>query len=249
MTTKAEPAQEPITSILYDSGASQIIPFEYKKTVIRNGKRILQKARLTHTLIPLSNERYFEYEAETERLSDKVKRTLKLSMALWEPKLKLWDDLAESVTGYPEKEAVHPSDRIRAVEALLEVEILDPDLIEFDIETETVEDVGTIDIDEFTAIPFRTMYAGAVILNMSHSFRQETKAEVEEFFAIEGDEPTPGVLASAVKLTKAEKLYNLGKRLLKDTEGYAPGCEVPAWHLAGTTRSFFLRQLARMGKG
>lgn len=250
--TQAVKEETALSPVLYNPQISQTIPFELSKTIIRNGKRVLQKARLTHTLGPLSDIRYFEYEAETEAFETKFRRTQKATSSIFEPKIKLWNELAEAGTGYGEKfdwkESVHQSDKIRAIDALLQIEILDPDLIEYDVETEIVESDVEFRSEDNMAIPFRTMFSGALLLNMAHAFRQETKAELDEFFAIEGNDPMPNALASSQKITKAEKLCKLGNRLLRETEGYAASVDIPAWHLAGTTRSFFLRQLGRMGK-
>lgn len=234
--------------ILYDAGASQTIPLSFEKTVRRDGRRILQRIRLTHTLNPLTDERYFQLEADIEKVR---KRASAVTTAIWEPKVRLWNELIDSVTGYPNgndpRKAVHDLDKTKAVEALLAVDVLSPETIEYDIETEIIEDAVELD-DEDTVIPFRAMHNGALILNMSHSFRAETKAEIDEFLAIEQGQPNTNALASAEKLTVEARLCELGQKLLTDREGYTDDCETPAWHLAATTRAYFARQIQRLGK-
>lgn len=90
------------------------------------------------------------------------------------------------------------------------------------------------------------MYAGA-LLTLSHSFREETKAEYDQYLAIDSEQPDENSISSADRKTKVERMYLLGKKLITETSGYAEG-EIPAWHIAATTEAFFARQSARMGK-
>jgi len=229
---EASPTQN--AEILYDSNATQIIPL----TLTKNGKDF----RVSFTMKPLSNERYFAFELEVSKMNEKAKR---VSTDLYIPKEKLWSDLVESRAGYKEtpdwKTATRQTDAVAAIQAILHTQVL----AENEIEQETDEEL--FDDDALTAIPFRALQSG-VLITLTHSFRQETKAEMDEFLAIETDATNQNALASAVKLSKAEKLSILGRKLIRETEGYASGSEIPAWHLAATIETFFVRQMARMGK-
>jgi hypothetical protein len=231
--TKAKEAKAPI---LYDSRIAQRIPFKLE----RGGKSY----PMAHVLGPLSDERYFTFEASLEQMASKVK---KATTGIYTPKHALWFDLVEAREGYKKtgpdwKKDTHQSDAIGAINALLHAQVLD------DSELEVDDSIGELfDEDAATPISFRALQAG-VLMTLSHSFRPETQAEMDEFLAIATNEPLPNVLASAEKLSKAEKLYNLGSKLLAEREGYAEGSDIPPWHLAATTESFFLRQMGRMGK-
>jgi len=227
-TTSTEPT-------LYDITAKQRIPF----TISKNGREF----PVAHILKPLSNERFFLLQEDVQRMADRIK---KLSTTMFEPKQKLWDELVESREGYKEREdwrqATHQSDCLAAINALLHVQTID----ESDAEADDTDEL--FDDDALTKISFNAMFNGVLITNMSHSFRQESKAEMNTFMALETDDTNPNALASAVKQSKAQKLYELGRKLLSEAEGYKDASQIPAWHLAVTTESYFLRQIARAGK-
>ena len=231
-TTK--PAKEKQSPLLYDSQVSQVIPF----TLTRGGKDY----QLTHTLKPLSNERYFKFQSEIEAMAEKVKS---ISTKIYQPKQTLWLDLIESQTGYKERpdwiEKMPQTDAVLAVNAILHAQVLD------ESEVDVKDGADLYDIDALTPITFRALFAGR-LLELTHQYRPMSQDEINQFLAIESNEPVPNVLASAVKLSKAENLYELGKTLLQERDGYADGSEIPAWHLATTTESYFLRHLGRMGK-
>lgn len=220
---------------LYDMTAEQRIPFSIEK----NGRNF----PVAHVLKPLSNERFFLLQEEILRMAERIKR---LSTTMYEPKDKLWLDLVESREGYVEREdwqkSTHQSDRLAAINALLHIQTLDGP----ENETEEVDEL--FDDDALTKISFNAMFNGVLITNMSHSFRQESKAEMNTFLALETDDTDPNALASAVKKSKAQKLYELGRSLFREAEGYKDASQIPAWHLAVTTESYFIRQIARAGK-
>lgn len=220
---------------LYDMTADQKIPF----TISKNGRDY----PVAHILKPLSNERFFLMQEEILRMAERIKR---LSTTMYEPKDKLWLDLVISREGYVEREdwqaSTHQSDRIAAINALLHIQTLDGP------ENETEEVNELFDDDALTKISFNAMFNGVLVANMSHSFRQESKAEMNTFLALETDDTDPNQLASAVKKSKAQKLYELGRTLFREAEGYKDSSQIPAWHLAVTTESYFLRQIARAGK-
>lgn len=219
---------------MYDAGSTQAIPISFE----HNGKTV----RVVHNLNPLSTERFFDFQEQSEQT---LKRSKKVSTALFAPKDKLWTDLIESVEGYKPrddwKDRIDQAERLAAVNALLHVTALSGDEIE-----DAAEDT-LYDPDELTAIHFQTMYGGALI-TMIHKFRPDSKAERDEFLSIQANQPIENEIASATQTSKAEKLYRLGKKLLVETEGYADGSDVPAWHLPATVESYFARHLAKMGK-
>lgn len=220
--------------VLYDARTEQRIGITLRK----NGRSY----DLFHTLSPLSDRQYFDVE---ESLEEEARRAHgeATSDALFGPKHKLWKALATKREGYAErddwKEKTHPTDCLQAINILLGISIQDAKAADGD---------ELFDDDALTVIPFHTMFDGSLLTGMSHSFRVETKAEMDEFMAIENRELNPNTLASAEKLSQAERFARLGKKLLQESDGYASGSPVPGWHLAGTTRSFFLRQLSRLGK-
>jgi hypothetical protein len=225
-------AKEP-QLIEYDSRISQRVPLQLEQ----NGNNI----RVAHILKPLTNERYLEYQDQVADLATRIK---KISTEIMSPQYQLWCDLVEGREGYKErddwKEKTHKNDAVAAVSALLSTQVLDNS----EVEGAKAE---LYDEDALTVIHFRALQSG-VLIGLSHSFREETKAEADEFLAIDAGQDDANNLASAEKITKQERLYRLGKKLLKEHTGYADGSDIPVWHLAATTESFFLRQVARMGK-
>lgn len=237
MTTKATLQKTPAEStepILYDSRSPQRIPLELEKSG--------QTFRLYHNLQPLSNDRYCEFQNRITELATRIK---KLTTAILEPQHELWKELIDTREGYKEradwKEATHTNDAVAVITALLMVQVLENN------EIEPKEGAPVYDEAALHIIAFRAMQSGA-LLTLSHSFREETKAEADEFLAIEANQSDDNNLASHDKVSKQERLYRLGKKLLQESDGYAEGSEVPAWHLAVTTETFFARQAARMGK-
>lgn len=237
---KAKQAEIPKTDekqearVLYDAGKAQSVPL----TIEKNGQEFVVR----HNLAPLTNERFFEYSDQVETV---VKRLKNLSTAILDPQYKLWLDLVQGREGYKDRDdwkaATHRNDAVAAIAGLIHVRVLDNE------EVEAVNEVVVYDEDALTEITFHALQGG-VLLTLSHSFREETKAEADEYMSIEVNQPNDSNLASAERLSKNEALCRLGNKLLKGTEGYAEGSEVPAWHLAATTETFFVRQAARLGK-
>lgn len=228
LPTKDEP-------VLYDITKPQRISF----TITKNGRDF----PVAHVLNPLTNARYFDFQEQVTQMAERLK---KLTTSIYEPKDALWLELVDSREGYKERDdwkaATHQSDRLAAINAFLHTQILDDSEIDVENKDELFDD------DDLTTISFNVMYNGGLLTGMTHSFRQETKLEMNAFLALETDEPNPNTLASAVKKSKAEKLYDLGKGMLRESTGYEDPTQIPAWHLAVTTETFFLRQIARAGK-
>lgn len=226
----------PEEAYLYDTDSLQIIPF----TVTQGNKTV----RASHTLNVPSNERYLQMQSEIE---DVISRAKKASSLIFDPKIKLWRDIVVSRQGWVErddwKDRTHPADAIGVINALFWVSVLDE-------EDQIVSDNDEIllDDDDGYIVKFNTRFGAAELQGLSHTFRQESKAEMDEYLAIIANEPNSNELASAAKRSRVEKLYRLGTKLLVGRTGYTDESETPAWHLAFTTEAFFTRQLARMGK-
>ena len=236
MTTKAKEAQEiGLSDTQYDMRASQNIPL----TIHGSGKDYETR----HQVDPLTDERFFKLLEQIAAADKTVAKTAKVTTAYHGPKEMLYDELATGVEGYKKrpdfKEGVHFTHKKEVIDGLLYVDFPNAD--------REATDEGW-DIDALIDIPFQTMFSGALIVNMSHSFRPETKREMDEFLALEFNTPDDGKLASGKREIRERKLADLGRRLLQNTTGYVPGSEVPAWHLVKTTEMFFLRQIAQAGK-
>lgn len=218
------------TPILYDATAEQNIPLEIAK-----GTKVF---RVSHNLKPLSDDRFFQLEDEVQ-LS--IKRLKKLSTEIFSPRHELWKELAIKREGYTEREdwldSTKEADAVQAINALLHAEVVPA----------TDEESGLLDDEAETPIVFRAMFSGALV-ELTHFFREETKAEKDRYFSITANEPDSNALASAVKKSKTQRLYELGISMVKRTEGYANG-QIPAWHIAKTTEAYFDQVVfARLGK-
>ena len=236
MTAKAKLDREPaITTdrILFDSTKPQTFKF----SLYQKGREI----PITHTIEPVSNARFFQMSEEIEAVAARLK---KLDTSMYRPKEKIWEEHVNESTGYGDvanwKERVALDDRIGIVNAYFEVEP--------ENEPESTEDGPLVyDFDALTPIYFSCRYGSARLLGMCHKFREITRAEKDDYLSIISNEPDDKVIASAERVSKNERLYRLGKKLLKETEGYADE-NVPAWHLCATTEWYFLREQARQGK-
>lgn len=221
--------------ILYNSKTTQGVVLKLEK----NGREY----RLVHHLSPLTDERYFRFQ---ESEANTIARLKKINSQATEPVYKLWLDLCESVEGYAYKDdwkdRIHREDAMAAISGLLFVQVID--------ESEMEEDTALPDLYDDsvpTRVQFRAMTGGALV-TLTHSFREASQSESDEFLAITTNQPNDRELASAVKKSEAQKLYELGKRILVDADGYAPDSTVPPWHLAQTVKAFFIRESERMGK-
>jgi hypothetical protein len=238
---KAKQATEPIVTdevILYNSKETQHVVLNLDK----NGKTY----RIVHKLQALDFARYFQFQSTEQSTITKLKR---ISTAMAEPIYRLWFELCEGVEGYvfhdkaDWKSRVHRNDAMAAISGILFVQVLDDTEIEAD-EAETEE---LYDDEKPTKIVFRAMYSGALV-TLTHHFREMSKAEADEFLAISTNQPNDAQQASAVKQSEAEKLYNLGKRMLVSADGYAEGSDVPPWHLSATVKTHCIRESERAGK-
>lgn len=229
--TKVKEAKTPI---LYDARAGQRVPL----TIPKNGREY----RLTHNLKPLDNDRWIELQND---ILERSARSSKVTSDIVQPQYKTWIDLVESVEGYKARDDwkthIHMNDGVAAVTAVMHTHVLDNSAV--DIEEES----GEYDDEAPTKITFRALQSGA-LLTLSISYREETKGERDEYLAILTGAPNENAIASAEKLSEAEKLWRLGKKVMVGFDGYAEGSEPPAWHIALTVKTFFERQTDRLGK-
>lgn len=233
-------ATSEVASYLYDYSKPQAVPLDLEK----NGKMW----RLIHNLNPCSEERYIQLQNEAVKA---VKRGVKKpSTDILAPQRAIWNDLVSGVEGYRPREDwkdhIHQNDAVAAITAMFHVEIL-PELDDLDDEPEIAADTEYYDDETPTVIKFRVLQSG-VLMTLSHSFKEEAKAQMDAFIRIDTNGPDSDKLASAAEETRAEKLYRLGKQLLVDSDGYEADSEIPIWHLAATTEEFFTRQMSRLGK-
>jgi hypothetical protein len=235
-TTPYTPEAPKLTEpVLYDVRNPQTIPF----AVTRGGKTF----RVSHTVQPPSNERFFQLR---EAVEEALTRAKKVSSFVYDPHVELWKEIALSREGFKErddwKEVTHPSDAVGVLNALFHITPLAEE------EQDITNDDELLDDEALYVVAFHAQQGNTLLPNLTHSFRQESKAEMDEYLAIMSDQPNPNALASSEKMSKAERYYRLGKKLLRGHTGYAEGSEVPAWHLAFTVEVFLARQLGRMGK-
>jgi hypothetical protein len=217
-------------------------PYPYDRNKPQTVKMEIQKGGKTfpvnHVINPISDERFFELELEIEQIT---KRAKSLSSDLYKPKHQLWKEVAESVTGYGKsdewREKMYQADAVQALNAVLHCEVV--------TETEETGKDEVLEFDALTPIRLRVLQSG-VLTEKVHNYREETKAEMDEYLSIVTSAPNPNALASAEKMSGSEKLFRLGKKLLKNVEGYAS--DVPAWHIVASAQAFFEQQLARLGK-
>jgi hypothetical protein len=230
MTTKAKAEKEAENPVLYDREATQTVPL------------MIDGYKVFHVLKPLTDDRYFAFE---KGVKTAIKRAEKVGTAIWEPKQTLWRDLCPEIRNYPPGfplEDVDQVDTVQAINALLHVEVLPAD---------EGEKSGVYDPTRLKKIEFRTLFCDesgkSTLLTLSHSFKPDTKRQRDEFLAIMQNVQSDHALASLDSETKEEKLTRLGRELIVETSGYADGANIPAWHIANTTVSFFARQTGRMG--
>lgn len=221
--------------ILYDATAPQTFKF----SLYQRGREI----PISHTLSPVDDARFFQMSEEIERVAEKLK---KITTGIFAPKEAVWDEHATDQTGYGDradwKERVSQDDKVAIVNAYFSVEPDD------EPEAEESEKELIYDFDALVDIPFWCYFGSAKLHGMIHRFREYTRPEKDEYLQIAAGQSVENALASAEKISKNEKLARLGRKLLKESEGYAPGTPVPAWHLAATTEWYFLREIARQGK-
>lgn len=216
----------------YDADAAQAIPLEI---TFRGRDR-----RVIHNLAPLTDARFFQLERERDEAKKRLVKAGGLSTEAYAPNTALWDDLAQSIEGFaPDAEwktKTHFLDKTNAIGAFLhtaeveEEDPLDDDLLTFDATFE---------------VKLSVLQSG-VLIETTHVFREETKAEFDEYLAIMSSKPRAGALAKFAQVSSAERMTDLYDALTQGASPYVG--RVPAWHKLAAVGIHFSRQLARMGK-
>lgn len=223
--------QEQTAPVLYDRSQPQIIPLD-----VTLGRKTF---RVSHTLGMLSDERYFKFALEQEEM---VRRAKKLTTGIYEPKHKLWKELAESVSGYGEsadwKDQMYQADAVSAVNALLRCDPVR--------ESEEVAEGEVLEFNRKIPVTLKVMQSG-ILIEVTHYYREETKSQMDAYLAIISNAPDPNALASSVKKSTEQKFAELARQMVVESEGYENN-DIPAWHLAESAPIFFQGQIARVGK-
>ena len=227
----------PVAGYLYDADSRQTIPLEIEKS----GRRY----RVSHTLEPLSDDRWYQLERERDGARRRITKDQAFSTAAFAPNSKLWQEIAVGRAGYAERDdwraATHIFDRTQAVSALLSaVPVPPPD------EQSDILDAELLADDEYV-ITLQVMQSG-VLMATTHFLREETTEEMDQYLAIQSEKPGPFDLPSAAGSLKcaAERLAALYDRIVVSSDGYTG--RVPAWHKAAVAKEHFGRQFLRMGK-
>jgi hypothetical protein len=219
----------------YDADAEQLIPL----SITKNKKSF----RVIHRLLPLSDERYFALERARREVQKRLIKRGDLGVFSFDPNAELWNDLAIERIGYaptPDwKAKTYYLDKTSAITALLHAQIID----ETDADDADADEL--LGDDDFE-VNLRVLQSG-VLIETAHYFREETKAEMDEFLAIMSEKPNPNALASATKREElSERLCALYDAMATGSEGYAG--RVPAWHKVTAVSTHLSRQFARLGK-
>jgi hypothetical protein len=69
---------------------------------------------------------------------------------------------------------------------------------------------------------------------------------MDEYFALQQNQPRKNVLASAKKVSKERRMFALYQELQVRADGYVN--RVPAWHAIKAVEGFLQLQVARLGK-
>lgn len=224
--TEAEITNE---TIIYDTNAVQRIALK-----VEQGN---ETYKLYHHLKPLSPQRYIQFEKEVEQT---FKGLGELSTEIYEPKRKLGIELIENAEGY------EPSEEWRELIGL-----------------EIVQTINALFFCEIAPTPYKSekqkgfnpnadspvylkvYYSGADVTTAIY-FRPPTQAEINSFYRIDGDKPDNNQLASHAKKPKAQRLYELGVKMVTRSENYAD--KIPVWHIAKAIDQHFLQYHSRVGK-
>lgn len=226
MTAKAKTKKETTTTTeapLFDAKATQ-----------RIGLTIGGDHQVIHEMAPLTDERFFKLADALEEADGDPSGILTLKDALWE-------EHCSSVTGYKERpdwrKGVPTSHRIAAAEAFRGVIVMGIG--------DGIAD-GVFDVDAPIRVDLVAVFSEFEV-KPSISFRQPTKADVEEYLAIANGEPDKNALASATKNNSpSERLYRLGKKLTVEHSGYTG--QPPASHVNAAATMMILSQMTSAKK-
>ena len=162
---------------------------------IKKGNKIFD---VSIDLAFLSNDRYFQL---VEKVPEIFKRIQMVTLDAFAPFAELGKELAVARHGYKERddwrEATRDSDYINAVKSLLLANGV----------YVNENDDNLLDDDEGTCIELVVTFNGSELKTKAF-FREETKAEMDEFLAATSNEPRKNVLASAKKYPKNGEYLN-----------------------------------------
>ena len=213
---------------LYDANAIQKIPL----TITKGSKSY----DVAIELEPITDDEYFQL---IDDALDSAKKLKSVSIELFQPRADLARKKAIARYGYVEnkdwKTATKDADFISALDSYLQVSA--------NTESESVEDL--LDDSDETPIVLASVFNG-IETKTTIYFREETKAQMDEFLAIDGGLPQKNALASHKKISKQKRLFALYEALVKGSDGYAS--QIPAWHGLAAVAAYLSGQLQRMGK-
>lgn len=223
-----------MNQIKYDTTLTQSVSFQ----VEQNNKTY----QLTHVIKPLTDERFFQLEKERAAIIKKIGKKSTLSIEIYKPLENVWNELAVERTGAKPredwKERTHYLDKANVITALTRIEIISEG------EDETTEDLFD---DEANFTIYAKVFFNNNFLPVTFYFKQESKAQMDEFVAILQDKPNANALASLSNPKSiAERLCDLFDALIESYEGYSS--QVPAWHKIAAVSTQLNNQMSRLGK-
>lgn len=213
------------TPIFYDCREPQKIPL-----LSIDGS---SQSRCWHRLKPLSNERYFQFDAEVETVA--VEKPRKLS-EIYKPHYDLWQELFFEREGLKEKDTdVLFSEAVQAVKALLYYETVPP---------RQAEKGELYDSESDSYVYFGAMYSGAW-LGLQIYYQNEINGKFDEYQQTQQKIRQWGLGYKPSR--KAEKLHTFALPFIKNVAGYAPAENpvdvVPAWHITNSVADLFSYEL------
>lgn len=224
--TEAEVSDE---VILYDANAVQKIPLS-----VPFGEDVY---KIYHCLKPLSPARYIQFEKDIE---NSFKDLGEVSTDIFEPKKVLGLELIENAEGYEPPEdwqTLLGLEIVQSVNALLFCEIAP--------KTFKKTKQGGFNPNADAPVYLKVLFSGAD-LTTAIFFRPPTQDEVNSFYKIDSDKTDNNQLASHAKKPKAQRLYELGAKMVTRSEGYEG--KPPIFHVAKACEQHFLNYHSRVGK-
>ncbi|MCY7374751.1 MAG: hypothetical protein LH472_02110 [Pyrinomonadaceae bacterium] len=213
----------------YDADANQKIPLP----IIEKGGKNYEVAI---ELSPITDEDYFQLMDDVAAAARRIKI---ISIDLFEPFAELGRRKAVARYGYKERDdwktATRNVDYISAVKSYFHVSA----------EPESVDTKELLDDDAATQIRLLPSFAGREVETFI-SFREENKAQMDEFLAALSGQPNKSALASSKKVSKERRVYELYEQLQVGSENYLN--RIPAWHCVEAVTMFLNLEILRMGK-
>lgn len=223
--TEASAASEPLT---------QINQFYDRRRPHACKLRIDEDFEVIHHLSPLSDERYFQLEQEIERA---VRHSSRVSVKMFEPKVKLWRELIDSIEGYDDlpddfRESIFTDEAVRVVNSMLDVQITG---IESDKRTFRRE----------TTVSLTALQGSTAFVDLSLKFRIPTHGERDVWYQVIAGRQNE-LASAATNSSKSERLFKVAQAMLVSSEGYEDG--PPAWHVIAAATHYLNYLDDQMGK-